>query len=146
MGNFYRDNEDIQFLFRHMDLCKLATICEEDFKFASEFEYAPSDGDEAVENYDMVLESLGQLSADFIAARAEDVDREGNTLNEDGTVAYAKGIAESLEQLAKAAVMGFTLPYRYGCLNFPNLVYTMAIEIVARRCLTYEHIRPAGNC
>ena len=132
MANFYRDNEDIQFLFRHMDLGKLAAICEEDFEFAGEFDYAPSDGDEAVENYDMVLESLGQLSADFIAPRAEDVDRQGNTLNEDGTVTYAKGIAESLEQLAKADVMGFTLPYRFGGLNFPNLVYMMAIEIVSR--------------
>jgi alkylation response protein AidB-like acyl-CoA dehydrogenase len=132
MANFYRDNSDIQFLFKHMDLGKLAAICEEDFKFASEFDYAPSDGDEAVENYDMVLESLGQLSADFIAPRAEDADRQGNTLNEDGTVTYAKGIAESLEQLAKADVMGFTLPYRFSGLNFPNLVYSMAIEIVSR--------------
>ena len=132
MANFYRDNDDIQFLFRHMDLSRLAPVCEDDFKFASEFDYAPSDAAEAVQNYDLVLESLGQLSADFIAPRAEDVDRQGNTLNEDGTVAYAKGIQESLEQLAKADVMGFTLPYRFGGLNFPNLVYSIAIEIVSR--------------
>ena len=71
----------------------------------------------------MVLDSLGQLSADFIAPRAEDVDRQGNTLNEDGSVTYAKGITESLAQLAKADVMGFTLPHRFGGLNFPNLVH-----------------------
>jgi alkylation response protein AidB-like acyl-CoA dehydrogenase len=115
-----------------MDLGELAAVCEDGFKFASEFDYVPSDAAEAVQNYDLVLESLGQLSADFIVPRAEDVDREGNTLNEDGTVAYAKGIAESLEQLAKADVMGFTLPYRFGGLNFPNLVYSIAIEIVSR--------------
>jgi len=28
--------------------------------------------------------------------------------------------------------MGFTLPHRFGGLNFPNLVYSMAIEIVSR--------------
>ena len=132
MGNFYRDNDDIQFLFRHIDLSELAALSEEGFRFAGEFEYAPCDAEEAMQNYDMVLDSLGQLSGDFIAPRAEDVDRQGNTLNEDGTVAYAKGIAESLEQLAKADVMGFTLPYRFGGLNFPNLVYSMAIEIVSR--------------
>jgi len=115
-----------------MDLGELAAVCEDGFKFASEFDYAPSDADEAVQNYDLVLESIGQLSADFIAPRAEDVDRQGNTLNEDGTVAYAKGIAESVEQLAKADVMGFTLPYRFGGLNFPNLIYSIAIEIVSR--------------
>ena len=132
MANFYTDNDDIRFLFRHMDLGKLAEMTEEGFKFASEFDYAPADSTEAVRNYGMVLDSLGQLSADFITPRAEDVDREGNTLNEDGSVTYAKGIAESLDKLAKSEVMGFILPYRFGGLNFPNLVYSMAIEIVSR--------------
>ncbi len=132
MANFYKDNDDIQFLFRHIDLTKLAELAEEGFKFANEFDYAPTDAGEAIKNYEMVLDSLGQLSGDFIAPRAEDVDRQGNTLNADGTVTYAKGISESLEKLAKADVMGFTLPYRFGGLNFPNLVYSMAIEIVSR--------------
>jgi len=132
MANFYKDNDDIQFLFRHVDLSKLAEIAEEDFKFADEFDYAPANADEAIQNYDMVLDSLGQLSADFIAPRAEDVDRQGNTLNEDGSVTYAKGICESLEKLAQAEVMGFTLPHRFGGLNFPNVIYSMAIEIVSR--------------
>ena len=49
MANFYRDNEDIQFLFRHIELGKLATIYEEDFKFAGEFDHAPADADEAIQ-------------------------------------------------------------------------------------------------
>ncbi len=132
MANFYRDNSDIQFLFRHLDIGKLAEVCEEGFKFAGEFDYAPADATEAIRNYDMVLDSLGQLSADFIAPRAEDVDRQGNILNADGSVTRAKGIAESIEKLGQAEVMGFTLPHRFGGLNFPNLVYSMAIEIVSR--------------
>jgi len=132
MANFYRDNNDIQFLFRHTDLATSAEICEEGFKFASEFDTAPANAAEAIENYDMVLDSLGQLCAEFIAPRAEDVDRQGNVLNEDGSVTRAKGIAESLEKLGQAEVMGFTLPHRFGGLNFPNLVYSMAIEILSR--------------
>jgi len=132
MANFYTDNNDIQFLFRHIDIRKLATVCEDNFKFASEFDYAPADADEAIQNYDMVLDSLGQLSGDFIAPRAEDVDRQGNILNEDGSVTRPKGIAESLDKLAKAEVMGFTLPHRFGGLNFPSLIYSMATEIVSR--------------
>lgn len=132
MGNFYRDNEDIQFLFNHIDLAALAAVMEKDFTFAAEYDYAPANAEEAVRNYDLVLDSLGRLSADFIAPRAEDVDRQGNTLNPDGTVTYAPGIAESLEALAKAEVMGFTLPYKFGGLNFPNLVYSIATEIVSR--------------
>jgi alkylation response protein AidB-like acyl-CoA dehydrogenase len=132
MANFYRDNDDIQFLLRHIDTGKLAELAEDGFKFAGEFDYAPADAEEAIQNYDMVLESLGQLSGEFIAPRAEDVDRQGNTLNEDGTVSYARGTAESLEKLAQAEVMGFTLPHRFGGLNFPNVIYSMAIEIVSR--------------
>ena len=132
MANFYRDNNDIQFLFRHIDAGKPAEVCEEGFRFAGEFDYAPANAEEAIRNYDMVLESLGQLSGDFIAPRAEEVDRQGNKLNEDGTVTRAKGIAESIEKLGQAEVMGFTLPHRFGGLNFPNLIYTMAIEMVSR--------------
>jgi alkylation response protein AidB-like acyl-CoA dehydrogenase len=132
VANFYRDNSDIQFLLRHIDAGKLAAICEENFRFAGDFDYAPANADEAVQNYNMVLDSLGELSADFIAPRAEEVDREGNILNEDGSVTYSKGIRESIEKLTQAEVMGFTLPYRFGGLNFPNLIYSMAIEIVSR--------------
>ena len=132
MSNFYRDNDDIQFLFKHTDPGELAAICEENFRFSTDFDYAPANADEAIQNYDMVLDSLGQLCADFIAPRAEDVDRQGNTLNEDGTVTYAEPIRESIEKLGQAEVMGFTLPHRFGGLNFPNLVYSMAIEILSR--------------
>ncbi|MCH8120990.1 MAG: acyl-CoA dehydrogenase family protein [Planctomycetes bacterium] len=132
MANFYRDNNDIQFLFRHTDLRKSVETREEGFRFASEFDCAPANADEAMQNYDMVLDSLGQLCAEFIAPRAEDVDRQGNTLNEDGSVTRAKPIQESIEKLSQAEVMGFTLPHRFGGLNFPNLVYTMAIEILSR--------------
>ncbi|MCE5185725.1 MAG: acyl-CoA dehydrogenase family protein [Planctomycetaceae bacterium] len=132
MGNFYRDNEDIQFLFRHMDLARVAGLQEEGFKHAGQFDTAPADAAEAIKNYDMVLDSIGKLSAEFIAPRSEAIDHEGNCLNPDGTVTYAKGISESLNALAKADVMGFTLPHRFGGLNFPNTIYSMAIEIVSR--------------
>lgn len=37
MGNFYRDNSDIQFLLRHLDMQKIAALCEDNFRFASQF-------------------------------------------------------------------------------------------------------------
>jgi len=140
MTNFYTDNDDIKFLFKHFDAKLLAEQLEEGFKFAKEFDSAPANADEALVNYEMVLKSLGQLSGDFIAPRAEDVDRQGSTLNEDGSVSYADGIREDLDKLAKAEVMGFTLPHRFGGLNFPNLVYSMAIEIVSRADVSLMNI------
>ncbi|MDD5011940.1 MAG: acyl-CoA dehydrogenase family protein [Phycisphaerae bacterium] len=132
MANFYKDNDDIQFLFRHIDMAGAANLMEEGFKFAKDFDYAPADAAEAIENYDLVLDSIGKLSGDFIAPRSEDIDRQGSMLNEDGTVSYANGIKESLDMLAKAHVMGSTLPHRFGGLNFPNLAHSISIEIVSR--------------
>jgi len=132
MPNFFEDNPDILFHFENTDLARLAEIMEDGFKYVQEFPHAPRDADEAVDNYRRVLSALGELAAEFIAPRAEDVDQTGPTLHEDGTVSYAPAMAECLDMLAKADVMGFTLPHRFGGLNFPNLVYTMAIDIVSR--------------
>ncbi len=132
MANFYTDNDDIRFLFKHLDLAPLAEMREDGFKYARDFDTAPVDAAEARANYELVLQSLGQLCGEFIAPRAENVDREGNTLNADGTVTRAQGIQEALDKLAQAEVMGFTLPHRFGGLNFPNLIYSMAIEILSR--------------
>ena len=134
MANFFLDNEDIQFLFDHIDLAELARIQEDGFVHArnGECDYAPQDEADAVDNYRRILQIIGQVAAETIAPGAEQIDREGNTLNEDGTVTLHPLIQEDLQRLAQADLMGFTLPYKYGGLNCPNLVYTMATEIVSR--------------
>ncbi|MCK4277005.1 MAG: acyl-CoA dehydrogenase family protein, partial [Phycisphaerae bacterium] len=132
MANFYTDNEDIRFIFHHMDLERIAGIMEEDFSFCQEFDFAPEDTADALDNYERILTSLGELAGDVIEPTAEDTDRAGNTLNEDGSVTYAPGIADAVRRLGQADLMGFTLPYRYGGLNCPNLIYTMSNEIVSR--------------
>ena len=132
MANFYTDNEDIQFLFEHLDIARVATIMEDDFRFTEEFDFAPADADEAEDNYERILRAVGQVSAEQIAPTAEESDLVGNKLNEDGSVTYAPGIVNALKILGQADLMGFTLPYRFGGLNSPNLVYTMSNEIVSR--------------
>jgi len=132
MANFFIDNEDIQFLFDHFDLARLAGIMEDGFRFADEFDYAPVDAADAVDNYRRILTMLGELAAEQIAPTAEETDQVGNTLNEDGSVTYAPGIANAIKLLGEADLMGFTLPYRYGGINCPNLLYTMSNEIVSR--------------
>ncbi|HUS47098.1 MAG TPA: acyl-CoA dehydrogenase family protein [Phycisphaerae bacterium] len=132
MANFFTDNEDIQFLFDHMDLARLAGIMEEGFRYAEQFEYAPVDAADAVDNYRRILNTLGELAGAQIAPTAEETDLAGNKLNDDGSVTYASGIAEAIKLLGQADLMGFTLPYRFGGLNCPNLVYTMSNEIVSR--------------
>ena len=134
MANFFLDNEDIRFLFEHIDLGELAKMQEDDFIHAGngQCDYAPEDEADAIDNYRRILENIGQVSADMIAPNAERIDREGNTLNDDGTVTLHPLVEENLKRLTQAEMMGFTLPYKYGGLNCPNLVYTMANEIVSR--------------
>lgn len=132
MANFFLDNEDIQFLFEHFDLGELARLQEDGFVHAGQCAYAPVDEADAVDNYRRVLQIIGQIAGEMIAPNAETVDREGNTLNDDGTVTLHPLVQQNLQRLAQADMMGFTLPYKYGGLNCPNLVYTMATEIVSR--------------
>jgi alkylation response protein AidB-like acyl-CoA dehydrogenase len=132
MANFYTDNEDIQFLFRHMDFARLAKLAEENFRFAKEFDFAPVDAADAIDNYQRILTTIGEIIGDRVAPTAAHSDEVGNTLNPDGTVTYTPGIQEALKLLSQADVMGFTLPYRFGGLNCPQLLYTMSNDIVSR--------------
>ena len=134
MPNFFTDNDDIQFLFNHIDLAELARVQERGFADAKDpqIDYAPVDEADAIDNYRRILEIVGDVAGNTIAPRAEQIDDEGNTLNEDGTVTLHPLVADNLRRLAQADMMGFTLPRKYGGLNCPNLVYTMAIEMVSR--------------
>lgn len=134
MANFFLDNEDLQFLFNHLDLAEIAAVQEDHFTRdrGNGYEYAPVDAADAIDNYRRVLTLVGEIAGDHIAPRAEKIDHEGNRLNPDGTVTLNENVRENLNVLAKADLMGFTLPRRYGGLNCPCLIYTMAIEIVSR--------------
>ena len=85
-----------------------------------------------MDNYRRILTILGEICGEMIAPHAEQVDREGNTLNEDGTVTLHPLVQKNLDRLTQGDMMGFTLPRKYGGLNCPNLIYTIANEIVAR--------------
>ena len=131
MANFFLDNQDILFLFDTLDLAELAGIQELDAEDAGA-DYAPLDAGDMVDNYRRILEITGQIAAETLAPNAADIDREGNTLNDDGTVTLHPKVRENLRRMTQADLMGFTLPRRYGGLNCPSLVYTMATEIVSR--------------
>ncbi|MBD3274949.1 MAG: acyl-CoA dehydrogenase, partial [Candidatus Marinimicrobia bacterium] len=131
MPNFFTDNKDLLFQFEHLGIEDIVRMKESDYSEAEKYDFAPRDYDDALDNYRKVLEIVGDISANYIAPRAEAVDIEGATL-EDGKVSYAKGTREALEQLSAAELMGFTLPRQYDGLNIPTTVYTMAIEMVSR--------------
>lgn len=131
MKNFFDDNEDILFHIDTMDLDEIVRLKEDDFSDAPNYPEAPHDTEDARDNYKRVLSLLGGISAQDIAPAAKDVDRTGATFS-DGTVRYAPETVDAIERLKSAELMGFTLPRKYGGLNFPKTIYTMAIELVSR--------------
>ena len=131
MGNFFTDNNDILFYFDYADMEKNADLMEIDYSESKKYDYAPKDAKDAVDSYYRVLNEVGDISANFIQPRTETIDREGNKY-ENGDVVLAPAMKECIQRLAQADMMGFTLERRFGGLNFSNLIYTMAIEIVSR--------------
>ena len=59
MGNFYRDNKDIENVIDLLDLTEVATLLEEDFKFAKEYDFAPKDAADAIDNYKRAIDLCG---------------------------------------------------------------------------------------
>ena len=131
MPNFFSDNADLQFHFSQFDLKESCAISESDYSFHEKFPYAPVDYDDAMHNYRLLLDLIGNIAGNSIAPRAAQVDEEGAVFK-DGKVTYAAGTQKNLAELAKADLMGLILPYRYGGINAPFTIYSMAIEVVSR--------------
>ncbi len=131
MENFFLDNEDILFQLEHMDLDRIISLREDDFKEAAEYPFAPVSIDDTKDSYNKVLGIIGELCGEYLAPRAVEIDEEGVAL-ENGEVRYAKGTKEVLDLFAKADLMGFSIPRKFGGLNFPSIILTIAAEIVSR--------------
>ncbi|MDR1141022.1 MAG: acyl-CoA dehydrogenase family protein, partial [Planctomycetaceae bacterium] len=131
MSNFFNDNQDIRFLFDYFDLRELAAIQERE-TLNGNADYLPDNSDDIIDNYRRILEIVGEIAAETLAPNAEQIDAEGNTLNPDGTVTLHPLVQQNLDRFAQADMMGFTLPRKYGGLNCPILIYTMATELVSR--------------
>ncbi len=132
MGNFYTDNQDIADTLDLLDLSEVAALFEEDFRFAKEYDFAPKSAEEAIENYKRAIALCGDIMANRIAPLAEETDRVGNTLNEDGSVTRAPGMKLAIDLFGQTGLMGVTIPYYLGGLNMPGTVLTACNDIVSR--------------
>jgi len=132
MTNFFTDEPDLLFHFENNRIDEIADALEKDYADAELHLEAPVDAADAMDSYRRVLESVGALAADFIAPRAEAADREGCHLDDDGVAHLPDVVQENLDMLARAELMGFTLPRAHNGLNFPHIIYVLAIEMVSR--------------
>lgn len=77
MANFYTDNEDLKFHLGHPLMQKIVALKERNFEDAGKCEIAPRDFEDAMDNYDRVLEIVGDICGNVLAENAESVDHEG---------------------------------------------------------------------
>lgn len=131
MANYFTENSDILFHLGSDELLPIIRLKEDYFADCGTYREAPRSESDALDDYRRVLEVIGEIAAELIAPSAGETDCTG-ALFEDGVVTFTPGIEEALLALREAGVMGFTLPRKYGGLNFPKTVYTMAIELVSQ--------------
>lgn len=145
MANFYTDNRDLRFHLKHPAMEKIVRLKEMDYRDSDQYDYAPHDFEDAMDNYDKVLEIIGAICAEVISPNAGDVDLEGPTVA-DGHVTYARGTRENHEALTKAGVIGMNFPRKYAGLNFPMVPYVMAAELVSRADAGFANIWGLQDC
>ena len=145
MPNFYTDSPELKHYLNHPLMKRVVELRERDFAEKDQYAYAPQDHEDAMDNYDRVLEVVGEICGDIIAPNAEGVDREGATCR-DGHVHYASGTEQNLDALRKAGLMGMSMPRRYGGLNFPSVVFMAAADMVSRADASFENLWALQDC
>ncbi len=129
--NYFKDNLDLQFRLKQLDLSDILEIKERGYTYAQEYPIAPRNYADAMDNYRLLLELLGDICANIVAPRASEADEEGAQFH-DGQVEYAAATQEAIKALKQAELMGAMLPWEYDGLNLPESIYHMMVELVSR--------------
>ena len=145
MANFYTDNPDLRHHLNHPLMRKIVELKERNFADAESYDYAPVDFDDAMDNYERVLDIVGEICGTTIAENAESVDHEGASCS-DGHAHYASATETNLDVCRKAGLMGMSMPRRFGGLNFPITPYIMAADIVSRADTGFENLWGLQDC
>ena len=87
MSNFFTDNPDLMFTLKNLDMEEIVALRENDYKQAEQFDYAPENYEDAMDNYKRVMTEIGEITGERIAPRSRQVDEEGPTFK-DGVVKY----------------------------------------------------------
>ena len=145
MANYYTDHPEIAFYLQDPLMRRITELKEKGFSESKDYDYAPVDHEDCIENYRRLLEIVGDVAANVIEPNSESVDLEGPHL-EDGRMKYASKTLENLEATRKAGLWGLTMPRRYGGLNCPNVVFSMASEIVSAADASFQNIWSLQSC
>lgn len=145
MANYYTDHPEIEFHLNHPLMKRVVDLKERNYVEKDQFEDAPVNYEDAIENYKRLLDITGDVAANIIEPNSEDVDLEGPHL-ENGRMIYASKTFENLDATRKAGLWGLSMPRRYGGLNLPNTIFSMASEIIAAADAGFQNIWSLQSC
>ena len=145
MANYYSDYPELKFHLTHPLMERIVELKERGYADKNQFDEAPVDYNDAIDNYDRVLEIAGDIAANVIEPNSESVDIEGPHLV-DGRMVYAEKTKENLAATIKAGLNGVPMPRRYGGLNFPTVPYSMASEIISAADAGFQNIWSLQDC
>lgn len=145
MANYYSDHPELKFHLDNPLMKRIVELKERDYTESEKFEDAPVDYEDAIENYDRLLQITGDVAANIIAANAESVDLEGPHL-ENGRMIYASKTVENMEAATKAGLWGLDMPRRYGGLNIPMTTFSMLSEVISAADASFQNIWSLQSC
>lgn len=145
MANYYTDHPELEYHLHHPLMKRIVELKERDFADKDTFEDAPVDYNDAIDNYNHLLEIMGDITANIMEPNSESVDLEGPHLV-DKRMVYASKTYENLDATLKAGLWGISMPRRYGGLNLPITPYSMASEMVATADAGFQNIWSLQDC
>lgn len=145
MANYYSDHPEIAFHLDHPLMKRVVELKEKSFEDAANYDDAPVNYEDAIENYKRMLDITGDVAANIIEPNSESVDQEGPHL-ENGRMIYASKTFENLDATRKAGLWGISMPRRYDGLNIPNVVFSMASEVISAADAGFQNIWSLQSC
>ena len=145
MANYYTETPELKYHLRHPLMKRIVELKERNYADKDKFDYAPQNLEDAMDNYDRVLDIVGEICGEIIGPNAEGVDHDGPKC-ENGRVTYAPGTSVNLDATRKAGLMGMAMPRRFGGLNFPIVPYIMAADMVSSADAGFENLWGLQDC
>ena len=128
MGNFFKDNEDLQYYVSEgIDWKPLVELTEYLFRAEEGFK-TPG---EAVEFYSDILDLVGEFSAEQIFPHRMEIDAAGVRF-EGGEAIFPERMQAIFDAIREMELHGMCLPRELGGQNAPLLIYFLAAEMIGR--------------
>ncbi len=138
--NYFSDNSDLQLQFNTLiNWEEIVNAYESGFRDAKLFQetqderlaFAPTNVQEAVEYYQSIMESLGDIAGNTVAQISQAIDREGLHFS-DGKVTFPQQMVQAFQTILESGVLSFSSKKGHGGLGIPMVLQAMYMDVLAR--------------